>query len=33
MKKDELLAIAEEKGVEISSKATKAEIVEALEAK
>ena len=33
MKKDELLAIAEEKGVKVSSKATKAEILEAIETK
>ena len=33
MKKDELLAIAEKKGIEISSKATKAEILEAIESK
>jgi large subunit ribosomal protein L21 len=33
MKKDELLAIAEEKGIKVSSKATKAEILEAIEAK
>lgn len=31
MKKDELLAIAEAKGIEIDSKATKAEILEAIE--
>lgn len=32
MKKEELLAIANEKGIEVSSKATKAEILEAIEA-
>ncbi len=33
MKKDELLAIAEAKGIKVNSKATKAEILEAIEAK
>lgn len=33
MKKDELLAIAEQKGIKVNSKATKAEILEAIEAK
>ena len=33
MKKDELLAIAEQRGVKVNSKATKAEILEAIEAK
>ena len=33
MKKDELLAVAKEMGVEVSSKATKADIVAAIEAK
>ncbi len=32
MKKEELLAIASKKGIEVSSKATKAEILEAIEA-
>jgi large subunit ribosomal protein L21 len=32
MKKDELLAIANEKGIEVSAKATKAEILAAIEA-
>ena len=33
MKKDELLAVAKEMGVEVSSKATKADIIAAIEAK
>ncbi len=33
MKKDELLAIANERGIEVPAKATKAEIIEAIEAK
>lgn len=33
MKKDELLAIAKERGIEISSKARKADIIKAIEAK
>ena len=33
MKKDELLAVAKEMGIEVSSKATKADIIAAIEAK
>ena len=33
MKKDELLAVAEELGIKVSAKATKADIIAAIEAK
>ena len=33
MKKDELLAVAKEMGVEVDAKATKADIIAAIEAK